>query len=562
MSSSKDKAASGRKPGRESAPEAASAMGRRGFMGAALGVAAGAGVAAVMPASAQNAPPPGSVPGPARPTPSPPASAPPAGSGLETGARPGGPRLFRVEADIKDVEIEGKIPADLNGAFYRTGPDAQYPLHPRNIPFDGEGHVSMFRIKDGHVDYKSRFVRNERYVAQEKAKRILFPIYRNPSQDDPSVKGLSRSTANTHIINHKHMLLALKEDSPPCAMDLLTLETLDPKYTFDGQLQSAAFTAHPKIDSETGDMIAFGYEAKGFGTNDVNVFQITPEGKMTWQAWIKVPYVGMIHDFAVTQKHIVFYVIPLAFDEKQIASGGIHWSWNNGQPTYFGVMRRGGDGSDLRWIKGPERSSTHVMGTWSDGEKVYVDVEMSAYNPFPFMPMRDGSKWDPVKGSSRITRLSADLSKKTVKDYKMEVLYPNHLGALPRQDDRYNTMPYRYGFLPCPDPDPSDPSKRPAACWARFDHQTRKSTVYKASEGTQLAEVVFAPKSKTSPEGVGYLMGVATRMSEGGRADLIILDAEKPEAGPIATVRLPIRAAPQIHGWWVPEWQMPAPKSA
>jgi carotenoid cleavage dioxygenase-like enzyme len=529
---------------------------RRNFMGAALGVAAGAGAAAMMPAAAQTG---GNVPGPQRPTPSPTPAAPPAGSGLEIpGMRPGGPRLYRVEADINDVEIEGKIPSDLNGAFYRTGPDPQYPLAPRNIPFDGEGHVSMFRIKDGRVDYKSRFVKNERYIAQEKAGRILFPIYRNPTMDDPSVKGLSRSTANTHIINHKNLLLALKEDSPPAAMDLITLETVQPNYTFDGQLKSATFTAHPKLDSESGDMIAFGYEAKGLGSNDVNIFQITPAGKMVWETWIKVPYVGMIHDFAVTQKHIVFYIVPLQYDEQQMKDGGIHWSWNSGQPTYFGVMRRGGDGKDLRWIKGPERCSTHVMGCWSDGEKVFVDVEMSAYNPFPFMPMRDGSKWDPVKGSSRITRLSVDLSKKSVKDYKMEVLYPNHLGALPRQDDRYNTMPYRYGFLPCPDPEPKDPSKRPAACWARFDHQTRKATVFNAGDGTSLAEVVFAPKSKTSPEGVGYLMGVATRQMEAGRADLIILDAEKPEDGPIATVKLPIRAAPQIHGWWVPEWQMPS----
>jgi carotenoid cleavage dioxygenase len=551
MSSSKKTAAAGHGPATEST------IGRRNFMGVALGAAAGASAAAVMPANAQN-----TVPGPQRPTPSPPTSAPPAGSGLDMGLRPGGPRLFRVEADVSDVEVDGKIPADLEGAFYRTGPDAQYPLAPGNIPFDGEGHVSMFRIKDGRVHYKSRFARNERYLAQEKAHRILFPMYRNIYKDDPSVKGLSRSTANTHIMNHRNMLLALKEDSPPVAMDLHTLETIDPVYRFDGQLQSAAFTAHPKIDSETGDMVAFGYEAKGFGTDDVNVFQITQQGKMVWQAWIKVPYVSMIHDFAVTQKHIVFYIIPLAFDKKQIDSGGIHWSWASGEPTYFGVMRRGGDGKDIRWFKGPERSSTHVMGTWSDGEKVYVDCEMSAYNPFPFMPMRDGSRWDPVKGSSRITRLSVDLSKKSAKDYKMEVLYPNHLGALPRQDDRYNTMPYRYGFLPCPDPEPKDPSKRPAACWARFDHQTRKSTVFNAGEGTQLAEVVFAPKSKTAPEGVGYLMGVATRNLEGGRADLIILDAEKPEAGPIATVKLPIRAAPQIHGWWVPEWQLPPPKTS
>ncbi len=51
-----------------------------------------------------------------------------------------------------------------------------------------------------------------------------------------------------------------------------------------------------------------------------------------WDAWIKVPYVGMLHDFAVTENFIVFYVIPLKIDEAQIEKGGIHWSWWPGEP--------------------------------------------------------------------------------------------------------------------------------------------------------------------------------------------------------------------------------------
>jgi carotenoid cleavage dioxygenase len=92
-----------------------------------------------------------------------------------------GDRLYRLEADVRDCEIDGTLPPDLRGAFYRVGPDPQYPLAPGNIPFDGEGHVSMFRIKDGRVDYRSRYVRNDRYVAQDSARRSLFPMYRNPS---------------------------------------------------------------------------------------------------------------------------------------------------------------------------------------------------------------------------------------------------------------------------------------------------------------------------------------------------------------------------------------------
>jgi carotenoid cleavage dioxygenase len=463
---------------------------------------------------------------------------------------------YKLEADVRHCDVEGKIPSDLNGAFYRVGPDPQYPLHPRNVPFDGEGHVSMFRIKNGRVDYKSRFVRNDRWLAQDRAGRGLYPMYRNPSLDDPSVKGLSRSTANTHVINHQHFLLALKEDSPPAAMDLLTLETLVPNYTFDGQLPSQTFTAHPKLDSETGNLVAFGYEATGFGSKVVSIFEITPQGKLAWNASIEVPYVGMLHDFAVTQRHIVFYVIPIAFDEAQLKSGGIHWSWDSTKPTYFGVLRRGGDGRDVQWIEGPSRSATHVMGAFSDGDKLYVDVEMSMSNPFPFVPMRDGSQWNPIAGASHITRLSADLSRGRPRNYGIEQMYP-HQGALPRQDDRYNTMPYRFGFLPCADP--SAPPRGPVStCYVRFDHQNRTSTLYNAGSATTLDECCFAPRTRTAPEGAGYLMGVAHRTDENGRSDLVILDAEHLADGPVAVVKLPMRAIGQVHGWWVPEDQLPS----
>ena len=84
----------------------------------------------------------------------------------------------------------------------------------------------------------------------------------------------------------------------------------------------------------TGNIVAFGYEAEGFGSDDVSMFEITPQGKIIWNAKIQVPYVGMLHDFAVTEKHIVFYVIPLAIDEAQIEDGGIHWSWDGqSRPT-------------------------------------------------------------------------------------------------------------------------------------------------------------------------------------------------------------------------------------
>jgi carotenoid cleavage dioxygenase-like enzyme len=50
---------------------------------------------------------------------------------------------------------------------------------------------------------------------------------------------------------------------------------------------------------------------------------------------------------------------------------------------------------------------------------------------------------------------------------------------------------------------------------------------------------------------------VAYHLDENLRSDLVILDAEHVEEGPIATVRLPVQASPQVHGWWVREDQYP-----
>ncbi len=463
---------------------------------------------------------------------------------------------FRAEVDLRDCEVEGEVPADLSGAFYRVGPDYQYPPKcPDNIPFDGEGHVAMFRFANGHVDFKSRYVRTQRYKAQEAARRSLFGMYRNPHTDDPSVKTLSRGTANTHVVYHAGKLMALKEDSPPVLMDPNTLETVDDYYDFKGKLVSRTFTAHPKMDSETGEMIAFGYEAKGEATDDVAVYSIDRRNRITWEAWIKVPYVGMLHDFAVTQRHVAFLVIPMATNVRQMRLGGVHFAWDSHLPTWLGVMRRGGDGKDIRWFRGPERCATHVMGAVSDGDRVYVDMDMALKNQFPFFPNAYGEPYDDRAAEGRITRLTVDLSKKSLDTYDMEILYPT-VGILPRQDDRYHTVPYRYGFMPTMDPTrPFDERlahvlTQPVNCWTRFDHATRGTSTFFAGAESTLQECCFVPRAKHAPEGDGYLVGIANRLIE-NRTDLVLVDTQRMEEGAVATVKLPFRIGQGIHGWWV-----------
>src|ERR1700685_722142 len=87
----------------------------------------------------------------------------------------------RLESELRDLEIiEGAVPEDLNGRLYRCGPDPQYPpMLGDSVFIDGEGMASMFRFDHGHVDFKTRYIRNERYKLQEEARRALLGRYRN-----------------------------------------------------------------------------------------------------------------------------------------------------------------------------------------------------------------------------------------------------------------------------------------------------------------------------------------------------------------------------------------------
>ena len=467
-----------------------------------------------------------------------------AAGGSVTGA------VNRSEDTLYDCEVEGKLPADLDGAFYRVGPDPQYPKDPKwvmDIPFDGEGHISMFRIKDGHVDYRSRYAHNQRWKAQHEARRSLFGMYRNPGTDDPSVKGVSRGTANTQIVYHHNRLFAMKEDSPPVAMDPLTLETTDDYYTFGGGMKSLTFTAHPKIDPHTGEMIAFGYEAKGFYTPDIEVFSCDRTGKVNWSAWVKSPYTCMIHDFGVTQKHIAFLATPLAANQALLDKGGPHWAWDSSLPSYLGLMRRGGDGKDIKWFKGPGWMATHTMGAWSEGDKLFFDVDGAPGNQFPFFPSVH-EPFDPKASVGRVVRLTADMNKSADDGYGRETLFPQVTGALSRQDDRYHTVPYRYGILN-------------GGGWNWLDHQTGKVQSF-SLPGARLAEAAFVPRRPDAPEGDGYLIGVADIVKDSGRSDILIVDTQDIAAGPIATIHMPYKIVGQIHGLWVSGDRLPKPQHA
>jgi carotenoid cleavage dioxygenase-like enzyme len=468
----------------------------------------------------------------------------------------------RFEADIYDCEVEGAIPKDLNGAFVRVGGEWFYPpSRPDDSPFSTDGYISSFRIRDGIVDFRGRWVQTPRFRNNLEARKQLYGVYRNPFTHDESVRDLERpylaTVANTSPLAFGGKLYALKEDAHPYEIDPNTLETLGP-WDFDGQYKAQTFSAHPKIDPVSGDMICYGYEATGTCSDDLWIYTISPNGQVKSEVKVKVPYVSTLHDMVLTQKYFIFPVYGYVTSMERLREGHLHWAFDKNMPTYWGIIRRDGDGSDTRWFKGPASVVMHTINAFDDGDKVIVDAPISDGNPFPFFPQVDGSPWDPVAARHTIRRLTFDMAS-SGDSYVEQILDPTDVVDLARVDDRFNSLPYRYVYSSMNDPEqPFDRERagnnRVVNSYFRYDLQTGEWRKFFAGDVHSLQEVSFIPRSANAPEGDGYLIGTASNYAD-MRTELVIVDAVEMEQ--LARVYLPFRHTAQVHGRWYNNQELP-----
>ena len=467
----------------------------------------------------------------------------------------------RFEADVLDCETSGTIPSEMAGAFVRLGGEWFYPpKFPDDAPLNTDGHMSMFRFKNGKVSYKSRFVRTPRFEANLKAGQQQFGYYRNGFTDDAAVAGLDRTVANTTPFAFAGRLMALKEDGLPHLIDPNTLETTG-RWDFGGKYKSKTFSAHPKIDSETGEMIAYGNEATGDASKDVFVYTMNKAGEVTHEARFEVPYVSIMHDIALTQKHIIFPFGGYVTSMERLNAGKVHWGWDKSQPSYIGIMPRGGSGKDVRWFKGPLQCMMHTFHARTEGNKVILEAPFYDGNFFPFFLNVDGSPWEREKARAFIRRLTFDLNSKH-DGWSEEILFPTPISDIGAVDPRYLTRDQRYVFTGFSDPTkPFDTVRggnlagRVTNSYGRFDLKTGKMVAMFAGDTHSLAEACFVPR-KGGDEGAGWVIGVASNFAD-IRSELVIADAERLSDGPIGRVLLPFRAAPQVHGNWMSQDQLP-----
>ena len=449
---------------------------------------------------------------------------------------------LRSETDARDLEvISGTVPAELNGAWFRCGPDWQYPsMAQEQIFIDGEGMVHMFRFENGRVGYKSRWVHTQRFELQDQARRSLFGRYRNRYTNDPSVEGASMGTANTNLIWHAGKLLALKEDDLPYEIDPETLETIG-KYDYDGAVKACSMSAHPKVDWITNELLTYSYQARGDATTDIVFYVIGGDGKVKNEIWFDMPWPAMVHDFAVTPTHAIFPFFPMITDMEVLKTGGAFYQFHPDKETMIAVVPRDGTAQDIRWFKGPTTTAGHMMNAVVEGSKVHLDLCLYQGNCFPFFQTPAGETTPGVPPI--LTRLTMDLESNSG-EFAQKVLLPSPC-EMPRTDDRYQGRPYRYGYAICMRGGDGTSGV------GRLDLQTGKLVVWSPGADAGVQEPQFVPRRPDAPEGDGWLLVLVNRLDQ-NRSDLAVLDAQDLEAGPVAVVRLPTRVRSTFHGVWAP----------
>ena len=457
----------------------------------------------------------------------------------------------RYEVDLADLDVDGKIPEDIDGAFFRVNPDPQFPARMGDdIWFNGDGMVSSFRFHKGRVDFKHRWVRTDKWKLENEAGQALFGHYRNPIDDEASVRGKIRGTANTNAIVHGGKLWALKEDSPAIAMDPITLETHG-YWDFNGQVKSQTFTAHPKLDPVSGNMVGFGYAAKGLLTRDVAYYEIDPQGQVVREAWFEVPYYCMMHDFGVTQDYALFHIVPIVSGQERLDARLPHFGWDTTLPVYLGVLPRDGDGKDIRWFKTGNCFASHVWNAFNEGTRIHFDVPESKGTMFPFFPDIHGAPFNPKAAQGRMTRWTVDMASND-DGFESKIQLCDFVGEFPRIDDRYATLPYRHAFqLVADDAQPHEFSRDGLFMntLGHIDLATGRQKSWWCGPVSSLQEPCFIPRSKDAPEGEGYIVGLCNRLKE-MRSDLLLFDAQRIDEGPIATIKMPLRVRPGLHGNW------------
>ncbi|HEX6510935.1 MAG TPA: carotenoid oxygenase family protein, partial [Chloroflexota bacterium] len=408
---------------------------------------------------------------------------------------------------------------------------------------DGDGMIHAFDIDAGQVRYRNRFVDTVKKRAEDAAGKRLFGGFGTPPAGAPWQR-LSRgygNTANTNVVWHAGKLLALQEAGRPHRLDPVTLATIGEE-DFEGALPAgAAFSAHPKYDPRTGEMVNFGV---AYGSAPAaNLYVVDKDGALRSLPPLKLPFGAMIHDFALTATKIVFICGPLTLPRVPFglithqSSFADSLRWEPERRTRVAILDRAS--GEARWLTTGAFMLFHVVNAFDDGDDVVVDL--CAYEDGSIV-RRLGEimrgLWQRTDAIPTRLRVGSQVSTSRLGDLPLE---------LPRVGRNVLTREHQLFFGIVPSDDTTDDV---LFGLAKYDLHHGTAVRYPLPAGHFAGEPVFVPAAGGNTEDGGYLVSLILDAAA-RRSYLAVLDAADPTAPLIARADLPHIAPFGFHGSFV-----------
>ena len=429
----------------------------------------------------------------------------------------------KEELTVSDLEVKGEVPKEINGLYIRNG------MNPRSGFSDhwffGNGMLHGFNFEDGKVSYKNRYVRT--------------PYYEKDLDIIGSFGDLSASPANTHIIKHADKFLALEEAHLPWEVD----ENLETKgaYDFNGKLKGA-MTAHPRTCPKTGELLFFSYSV--MSEPYLTYYRVNPAGKLIQIEPIELPRAVMMHDWNVTENHVVFMDLPIISDMNLAVETGSPFGFKPEFGARLGVMPREGSNSDVRWFDIDPCYVFHPLNSYEEGNKIILHVCRQ-------QEAMVGGFQDIYGGETTVARLwkwTIDLELGSVKEEQID----DAPCDFPRIDDRRIGFKNDYGYFTTLETDVE--SLTIGRHLLKYDLVNNKRLTHDLGENVTGGEALFVPRTANSSEDDGWVISLAYE-AETDRSKLLIINSQDFESAPVAEIYAPQRVPNGAHGSWVSKEQ-------
>lgn len=290
-------------------------------------------------------------------------------------------RAFSLDIDEQAYvleEIEGEVPEFVRGTYYLNGPAVFKRAWLRYRHWlDGDGMVCALRFEEGRVRFTNRFVRSEKFMLEEGAGRPLFRTFGTTFESSRLKRRIAlESPVNVSVYPYRQSLLAFGEQGLPWELDPETLETRG-EFDFGGSLNEVSpFAAHPKFDSETGEMFNFGV---AFSPTEpcLHLYRFDANAKQIYRRRLPLEYASSVHDFSLSRSYAVFYLSPYLLDMAAFVRDGRSLmeslQWEPERSGFLLIAARD-TGERVAMIPISTRYCLHLINSFEGNGLLTVDV--------------------------------------------------------------------------------------------------------------------------------------------------------------------------------------------